>query len=340
MIMIEIDGSYGEGGGQIIRTALALSALTQQSCTIKNIRNGRPNPGLQAQHLSAVAAMQELCNAEVSGNKIGSTELTFSPKDLKFGAVDISIPTAGSVSLVLQPIMIAALNAKQDVYVKIDGGATHGKWAPPVSYMKEVLLNHLARHGYKASIEVERYGYYPRGGAKLEVVIQPCEMKEIIMKEQGAIKEIFGYSHASQHLKEKKVAERQAMEAATVLKKFFNVDAAIDTNYYDTLNPGSGIELFARTEKSIIGSDALGEIRKPADEVGREAAMHLAEQINNNGAVDEYAEDQLLPFLAVTGGKIKVGSLTDHTKTNIWVIEKFLPAKFEIKENVISCRKS
>ncbi|MCX6815445.1 MAG: RNA 3'-terminal phosphate cyclase [Candidatus Aenigmarchaeota archaeon] len=339
--MIEIDGSYGEGGGQIIRTALALSALTEQACRIKNIRKGRPNPGLQNQHLAAVSAMQEICNAEVSGNKLGSTELIFSPKDLRFGAVDISIPTAGSVGLVLQPIMIAASHAKNDINIKIDGGATHGKWAPPISYIKEVLLNHLTKFGYKASIEIERYGYYPRGGAKLEMVIQPCKLGKINLTESGKVKEIFGYSHASLHLKEKKVAERQAMEAATILNKIFGTKISIDANYYDTLNPGSGIEIFARMEKTILGSDALGEIKKSADEVGTEAAEKLVEQINNNGAVDEYAEDQLLPYMALTGGEIKVGKLTEHAKTNMWVIEKFLPVKFEVDEEskIIRCNK-
>jgi len=341
--MIEIHGDYLEGGGQILRTAVALSAVTQKDVRIINIRKGRPNPGLQTQHLEALNAIAGLCDAKVKGNKRNSTEIEFYPKEIKFGSIDIDIPTAGSVGLVLQPIMIAASNAKDNLYISINGGATNGKWAPPAYYIKEVLLGHLSKFGYNASIEIEKYGYYPRGGARVEAVIQKSSLSPIELIELGEIKEIYGVSHASSDLKDKKVAERQAKVAKNIIEERLGIKASIDAVYYNTLNAGSAVEIFAKTDKSIVGADGLGEFKKSAEDVGKEAAQHFLSQLNYGGAVDEYAEDQLLPFMALAAengeSRIKVGKLTDHTKTNIWVIEKFLPVKFEIDGKIIKCRK-
>ncbi len=343
--MIEIDGSTGEGGGQIIRTALALSAVTGKECRIFNIRRGRQNPGLQTQHLEGANAVAALCNAEIRGNKIGSTELKFYPRKIESKKIDISIPTAGSVGLVLQPLMIAASHAESKVEIEINGGATNGKWAPPLNYIKYVLLPLLEKMGYKANIEIKKYGYYPKGGAHVMATINPVHIKPIDLIQRGEIVEIKGISHASKHLEKAKVAERQAKTAEEIIKKELQIAPRISVNYVDALNPGSAIELFATCENSVLGADELGEIKKSAEQVGKEAAEKLIEELKTNACVDEHAEDQLLPFMALAaqGGEsmIKVHHLTNHTRTNIWVIEKFLPMKFEIdeKEKVIRCRK-
>lgn len=339
--MIEIQGDYLEGGGQILRTAVALSAVTGKPVAIKNIRKGRPKPGLQAQHLESINAIARLCSAEIKGNKLGSTEIEFNPQQIQSGDIDIYIPTAGSVSLVLQPLMIAAMHAGSRIGINIAGGATNGKWAPPLNYVINVLLPLLEKMDYKGNIRIEKYGYYPKGGAHVKAAIEPCSLKPLQLTERGEILSIEGISHAATELEKAKVAERQAKAAETVIKRDLETAPAIAINYVKTQNPGSAVELFARTENSVLGSDCLGEIKKRAEDVGKEAAEDMVKAILKNSAVDEHAEDQLLPYMALAEGKsaISVAEITNHTCTNIWVIEKFLPVKFEIdeKRKIIYC---
>ena len=301
--MIEIDGNYLEGGGQILRTSLALSAVTGKHVHITNIRKGRKNPGLQVQHLEAVNSMKTLCNADVSGASLHSTELTFIPHAISSGRVEIKIPTAGSTGLVLQSIMIAAVHAEKKVSIDIKGGATNGKWAMPMNYAKHVLLPLLEKMGYDAKIDIMKYGYYPRGGAEVKVEINPAKLAPIELVERGDVASIEGISHASEMLKDKSVAERQAKSAAEIIEKYTGIKTKINILYPDTLNPGSAIELFAKTEKSVLGSDNLGEIRKKAEDVGKEAAQKLVEEIKSGACVDEHAADQLLPYMALAAEK-------------------------------------
>ncbi|MBI4162364.1 MAG: RNA 3'-terminal phosphate cyclase [Candidatus Aenigmarchaeota archaeon] len=337
--MIEIPGDHLEGGGQIIRTSCALSAVTGKAVKITNIRKGRPNPGLQAQHIAAIEALSKLCDAKVTGLKQGNTELVFEPGDIRGGNIAINIPTAGSVGLVLQGLMIATGDI---VNIHINGGATNGKWAAPALYIKNVLLPLLSKMDYKADIFVDKFGYYPKGGAKIRMEIEPTKLKPIIMEERGKLISIQGTSHASVLLKEKKVAERQAKSAESFLRGKIDCNIiCIEPMYVETENPGSALDLQAVYENTILGADALGEIRKKAEDVGKESAQQLLKQINSDGAVDEHAEDQLLPYMALAcengESKIRVGHLTKHTETNIWTIEQFLPVKFEIENKKIRC---
>jgi RNA 3'-phosphate cyclase len=335
--LIVIDGSYGEGGGQILRTAIALSAVTGKPCKITNIRKGRCNPGLQAQHLEAINTVAHICGANVKGNIVGSQEIEFSPGKIKSGDVSVKIPTAGSVGLVLQSVMIVGTHAKE-LKIIIEGGATNGKWAAPVNYVKNVLCPLLEKMGYRVKISIERYGYYPKGGAKISATMKGANLKPLSLTDRGKLLSINGISHASAPLNKSNVAERQKDSADKILCEF-NIDKNISSEYVDSLCIGSGIDLYAIFEKSVVGSDGLGEIGKKAEDVGKEAALKLLKEIKSEAAVDEHAEDQLLPYMALSGsGSIKVPELTQHTKTNIWVIEKFLPVKFDIIGKIISCK--
>lgn len=343
MSLVEIPGDYGEGGGQIIRTAVALSAVTGKPCRIENIRAKRAKPGLQTQHLEAVKALAKLCGADIKGVHLGSTKLEFHPGKIKAGNISISIPTAGSIGMVLQGLMVAAIHAEKAVDISISGGATNGKWAMPLNYAKHVLLPLLAKMGYRAEIEIERYGYYPIGGSKVSVVIYPCELLPINLLERGEIVSVNGISHAAAELTKANVTERQQKTARDILFKELKITADVNAQYNDTACLGSAVELWAVCENTILGSDGLGERGKRAEDVGKEAAEKLVQQLRSNVAVDEYAEDQLVPYMALAAEKgesaIRVPKLTQHTQTNIWVVKQFLPVKFEMEGSVLHCKK-
>jgi len=343
--VIEIDGGYGESGGQILRTSVALSAVTNKPFKIFNIRKGRCVGGIRPQHLEAIKSVAKLCSAELKGAEVGSCELDFRPKALRSGQIDINIPTAGSVGLVLQGLMIAAAHVEEKIVIKIEGGATSGKWAAPVNYIRCVLLQTLEKMGYEAGLEIEKYGYYPKGGARVSMWINPCRLQPLQLIEQGKVLEIFGLSHASQHLENAKVAERQKDAADGLLYDEYQIPPKIEVKYVDTVCPGSAIDLWLRTDSSVMGSEGLGERGKTAEKVGTEAAKLLIKQVESKAPLDIHVADQILPYIAFAAehgpSHVRVAEITGHCKTNIWVIEKFLPVKFRIdeKKKIISCRK-
>jgi RNA 3'-terminal phosphate cyclase (GTP) len=332
--MIEIDGA--EGGGQILRTAIGLSALTGQSCSVKNIRASRPQSGLKEQHLQGVSAITKLCGGKLEGAEIGARQVEFFPGKIKSGSLRIDIGTAGSVGLILQALLIPAVRSK-GLHMHIRGGATFGKWAPPISWLQNVLLPALGSMGYMCRIEVRRHGYYPEGGAEVEVETAPVE-KLYPLGLTGAGKYIFevhGLSNASKSLQGQNVAERQMKAARELIFKEFNVTPKIDAEYADSRCPGSGIALWAETENSLIGADALGERGKRAEDVGKEAAEKLIAEIKAGAAVDRHLADNLIPYLGMAGGAIRTSEITQHVMENIKVAEKFLPMTFRIDGSMI-----
>lgn len=332
--MIKLDGSYGEAGGQIVRTALALSALTGKSFEVNNIRKGRCTSGLKAQHLHCIKALKELCNAKTNEVKIGSEHLRFIPDKFKAKNLTIDIGTAGSITLLLQSILLPCLFHKIKLTIR---GGTDGKWAMPFDYFNEVFIPQIKNYA-EINIKLLKRGYYPKGGGEIELTIKPKENNnKINITEQGKLLQIKGTSHASKDLENSNVAERQAKTAEMILKKY-NVPINIRTEYCNTLSPGSGIVLWAKFENTILGGDGLGERGKKAELVGQEAAKNIIKEIDSKAAVDSHLEDNLIPFLALFKGRIKVPELTNHTKTNIYVVEKFLDVKFEVnkKEKTIT----
>jgi len=336
--MIEIDGSYGSGGGQILRTAAGLSALTGKPCRVFNIRAKRRNPGLREQHLQAIRAVSRMCSGKLTGAEIGSQEITFEPGRIKEGELLVPISTAGSVGLVLQALLIPS--SKSGAKIKLSGGGTCGKWAPPISYIQNVLANFLSEMGYKVNIKVLREGFYPKGGAEVEVIAAPAVWKPVEIIKRGGVLTIGGISKASLSLKEQRVAERQVDASQKVLYEYFRILPAIEIEYSPSLCPGSSLQLWIDTEHFLrIGASATGEIGKKAEEVGREAARNLIKEYEGGG-VDSHAADQLLPYMALAGGKIKASRVTEHCRTNAFVIEKFLPVKFKIEGTLIEVVKT
>ena len=323
--MIEIDGSVA--GGQLVRTAVALSALTSRAFRITNIRSTRPQPGLKVQHMEGIRTIADLCGAEVKGLSLGSKEIEFHPKKFVPRDIAVDISTAGSIGLALQAILLATAKSDKAMKIIFNGGGTWNKWAPPVEYVKRVFLP-LVDH--KVEFSMIREGFYPKGGAKVEVTVFPFEPKPLDITERGVVSESFVLSIASESLKENKVAERQAEAARELLSETLK-DAHFEVEYRDSVSPGSGILIYAVSDGSIIGADAIGERGKRAEEVGKEAAKNFLFEYEK-GAVDRHASDMLLPYMALAGkGRIMTSQITHHILTNISVIEKFIPVKFKIE---------
>lgn len=354
--MIILDGSHGEGGGQIVRTALALSSLTGQPFKATNIRSGRKDAGLKAQHVQCIKALQKLCNAKADGAELGSKELLFVPGKIEAKNLTIDIGTAGSITLLLQAVLLPCMFANKTHKLTLIGG-TDTQWSMPIDYFANVLVPQYRR---VCGIEVKmpKRGYYPKGGGQVELTIKPeikrnefesFEAFQAALKhkaftiEQGKLVCIKGTSHASKTLEQAKVSERQASAAKQALAQL-NVPIEITTEYSDTLSTGSGITLWAIFAKNDdidnenpirVGADALGEQGKPAEKVGTEAAEKLLKELD--APVDAHLADNLIPLMALCKpSKITTTQITKHTETNIWVVEQFLGKMFKIKENIIT----
>lgn len=336
--MIEIDGSYLEGGGQILRTACALSAIRQIPCHIFNIRKGRKEPGLKPQHLLGLRALSELCNGKLEGDYLGSEEIWFYPGSLESAKKElrIKIETAGSITLLLQTLIPPSLFAKEPITILINGGATDTFFSPTIDHFRYVFLKILEKMGARIEVQIEKRGFYPKGGAKVKAIVYPTKLKPITLTTCGALKEIIIISGASELLKERKVAERQISGAKQILGKL-KLPIREIVEYYPTLSPGSQINIIAKFENTIIGSDNLGRIGKGAETVGKEVALEFLKEGKTGACLDKHLADQILPFMALSQGKseVTVSEITNHCRTNIWVIEKFLKGRFKIEGNKI-----
>jgi RNA 3'-terminal phosphate cyclase (ATP) len=328
--LIEIDGSFGEGGGQILRTSLALSALLGRPVRIYNIRAKRPRPGLQRQHLVSVKAVADLSSAKVEGLRLGSTEIRFYPDGIRSGVFRFDIGTAGSITLVLQATLPVMAFAPGPVRLVVRGG-TDVPWSPPVDYVRFVLRRLLERMGYVFEVIVRRRGHYPRGGGLVEAVVEkpPGRLEAVELHERGEVRLVEGLSHAVRLPRH--VAERQARAAEELLSKL-GVPVRISVEWYEPgrdphLGPGSGIVVWALAEKSVLGGDSLGAKGKPAERVGREAAQKLLEDLATGKALDRHASDMMITYAAVACGESLLGGaqLTMHAWTNLHVVKKLVP---------------
>ncbi len=326
--MIELDGSYGEGGGQIIRTALALSAITGEPVKIVNIRAKRDPPGLKEQHLNAIKAMQKLTDAEVSGASVGSKEIVFVPGEICGGNISLSISTAGSVGLILQPLLIAGLFAKKEVIIKIKGGGTWVKWAPPLKYIDRVLTRFLSRFGYHVEINEEVPGFYPAGGAKASIIIKPRKLSRITALQFGELVGVEIFADGSEELSKRKVLERMVSTARLSIYNHLGISPKVQKRYYKTQSVGCGILVVNVGEEGIHGNSALCRLGVRAEDVAREAL-----EFSYNRALDKHLGDQIVPFLALFGGEVTVEEITQHLKTNVWVCNQFLPESVKLVEN-------
>jgi len=328
--MLEIDGSRGEGGGQLVRTAVAVSAATNNAVHIVNIRAKRQQPGLMAQHVAAVKCVAALCNAGTSDVEVGSPMLTFRPGPLRPGNVKIDVGTAGSIPLVLQAGILAASFSPGETTFDITGG-TDLRYAPPIDYLANVLAPLLGKLGIAVFIEIKKRGYYPRGGGEVVAVVRPPP-KPLAFRVEGPGRtlSIGGKAHVVEL--ESDIAKRMAASATSELRSF-PVPVKIDEESPPGPGPGTGITVWARTEYSMLGASALGEKGLRAENIGAIAGRELAAEIKAGPSLDLHAADQLVPYLALGGGgAFTVRSISSHLETIMWLVTEMTGVRFRIEK--------
>jgi RNA 3'-terminal phosphate cyclase (ATP) len=322
--MLHIDGSYGEGGGQIVRTAVSLSVLTDTSIKVSRIRSNRPNPGLRPQHHLALSIMKTLSHAKTTGLYVGSSEITFEPGERKAGSFEFDIGTAGSMTLVFQTILLGMLYTDERVHVRLHGGSDV-RWSPSWDYFTQVFLPVIREMGVVVSAELVKRGYYPKGGGTAEITIEPFS---------GRLSPIeFTFFHPTQlfgqvHLCNlpDHIAKRMKQ---SVMKQAVNegVNCTIHTDRVESLSDGVGITLWTKDLGGKLGVAALGEKKISAETVGGKAIESILADIKSNATVDLHLSDQILPFMPHADGSsvYKVRKITGHCKTNAWVLKQFYP---------------
>ncbi len=340
---IQIDGAHGEGGGQIMRTAVALSLLTRLPFRMANIRARRPKPGLKAQHLHVLKAAMRLSGSSVTGAKEGSQVVTFAPGPPRGAEFEVDIGTAGSITLMMQTLLPALLFADGASAVTIRGG-TDVKMSPTFDWFREVVLPHARPLADEVAVECERRGFYPKGGGQVRVRVRPkfggdfdalkaairaalppCALVEALSPFAHDL-----YSVASDALRGQRVVERQVDGARAVLH---HREIRVHREYVPSHSIGTAVAAVARLPNgAVLGGDALGERGKPAEAVGREAAEALLAALDGGAPVDEHLADHLVPWLALRGGSFRAAALTDHLRTNCWLVEQFIGHVFRIDE--------
>jgi RNA 3'-terminal phosphate cyclase (ATP) len=325
--VLQLDGSVGEGGGQILRTALGLSLLTGTPFTIDRIRAGREKPGLLRQHLTAVQAAKEIGGAEVSGAAIGSRVLTFRPGPVTPGVYSFSVGTAGSATLVLQTILPALLTAGAPSTLSLEGG-THNAWAPPYDFLEKAFLPLLAKMGARVTAKLERRGFYPAGGGRIRVTIEPVpRLERIDLVERGKIRATRATAVVA------RLSPGIAQRELKVLERELSLDRNRLKCIEDRESPGPGNVVNVEIESEHVTEvfTGFGEKRVSAEDVAGRLAKEIRDYLDADVPVGEYLADQLLIPLALAGGGSFVSMpLSSHSTTNIGVIGQFLPRKFSV----------
>lgn len=328
--MLKIDGSYGEGGGQIIRTSLTLSCITSLPVKIRKIRAGRDKPGLRPQHVTCIEAAARLCDAEVTGAEVGSDKLIFRPtRQVYSGDYKFEIGTAGAAALVLQTILLPLVLVEGDSTVYVTGG-THVPFSPSAHYLRDVYAPMLIQSGADVLVQLVQYGWYPEGGGAImaQVSGQPKLSGQDLMQ-RGELERIFGVGLASNL--QVHIPQRIASRAEKQLEEL-NVPLDIRPEKATGHSTGAGIFLTAEYTNGRAGFSTIGERGMPSETVADNAVNDLLKFHRSSAAVDPHLADQLLLILALAYGKSRftTSEITRHLETNRWVIQQFVERKISI----------
>ena len=323
-----IDGSLGEGGGQVLRTALALALLTREPLRITRIRARRPKAGLRHQHLAAVRAAAEVGAAEVAGAELGSQELTFWPRRVAGGVYRWDVGTAGSVSLVLQAVLPALVLALQGSRVELSGG-THNPQAPPFEFLERVLLPVLREMGAGVRVRLERYGFYPAGGGRVVVEVEPARtLRPVVLTSRGQVEgfeAVALFSRLPPHV--------AARELAVVRQRLGWGEEVCTAREVPSPGPGNALLLSVWGEGFAEVVTAFGRRGVAAEVVAGEAVEAMARFLAAEVPVGEHLADQLLPYMALAGaGRVRTLPLSLHARTVIEVVRAFLPVEFLVSQ--------
>jgi RNA 3'-terminal phosphate cyclase (ATP) len=331
--LVKIDGSYGEGGGQILRTAISLSAITGKPVEVCNIRANRTNPGLRPQHLAGIKIIADLFHAKSENLKIGAEWIRFSPSD-KFegGSIKIDIGTAGSIPLILMTVVPAVSLSNNSLQIEVTGG-TDVRASPTIDYIKYIVAKSYLSIGPKFAVDVLKRGYYPKGGGLVQCTIKPCKTPgtiELLATRYLEPKIISVCSQLPAH-----VAMRQISSALIALEKkdirCSNYTASIETS----ISPGSSILVYSAADFSLyVGGDSIGERGKRAEAVGTEAAMRFLDSAIAEATVDPFLADMLVLPLALSKGRsrYRVARITQHLLTNLHIMSEIVRCKYSIEQ--------
>lgn len=331
---VDLDGSRGEGGGQILRTALTLSLLTGRPFRLRNVRARRDKPGLRPQHVAAVRAAAELCDARVEGDREGSSTLRFEPGPVRARDMELQVGTAGATALVLHTIHLPlAMRAHQPIRVAIEGGTFNDK-APSFPFLESTWRAHLASLGLAVAVAMPRAGFYPAGGGRIEAWIEPGRPRPLQLDDRGPLRRIRGVAGVSR-LNRGEIAERMRNRAEQALREAgIEAPIVIECVEWTGGSPGAAIALLADHDPGLapFTTVALGARGKPAEAVGAEAAASLLEELSLPGAVDSHSADQVLLPLSLADGpsRYTVTAVTEHLRTNARTVAAFLDRAIRI----------
>jgi RNA 3'-terminal phosphate cyclase (ATP) len=331
--LVKIDGSHGEGGGQILRTAISLSAISGKPIEVTNIRANRTNPGLRPQHLAGIKIIADLFHAKSENLKVGAEWIRFSPSD-KFegGSIKFDIGTAGSIPLILMTVVPAVSLSNNSLQIEVTGG-TDVKASPTIDYIKHIVAKSYLSIGPKFSVDVLKRGYYPKGGGVVQCTVKPCKTPSTIeLLATGYLepKIISVCSQLPVH-----VAKRQISSALIALEKkdirCSNYTASIETS----ISPGSSILVYSAADFGLyVGGDSIGELGKRAESVGTEAAMRFLDSTLAQATVDPFLADMLVLPLALSKGRsrYRVARVTQHLLTNLHIVSEIVRCKYSIEQ--------
>lgn len=319
--MITIDGSQGEGGGQILRTAIGLSLVTGKPFSIKKIRAGRKKPGLLNQHLTAVKAALKISGGSAEGAGLGSQELTFIPGQVEGGSYNFSVGTAGSTMLVFQALLPGLIGAKKRTVITLEGG-THNPFAPPFTFLEKSFLPLLAKMGVTITMDLKRYGFYPAGGGEITITVDPARqpLQKLELSQRGEIKRIGAFAFVS------RLPIHIARREMDVVRKHLNLETeACKSSVIESNGPGNVVFVEVEAEHVTAVFTGFGEKRVSAENVAELVVKKVRRYLENQVPVGFYLADQLLlPLALAGGGSFRTLSPTLHTITNVETIRQFL----------------
>ncbi|MGA2664321.1 MAG: RNA 3'-terminal phosphate cyclase [Nitrososphaerales archaeon] len=330
--VLEIDGSFGEGGGQTIRIATSFSIILGRPIRVTKVRAGRRTPGLRPQHAATLRILREVCGGSLEGGEIGSTEFAFAPGRPSSKSMTVDMGTAASITLVLQALIPAASLSGVELDLELVGG-TDVPWSPTCDYVAAVLAASLRRLGMEFGLVVERRGYYPNGGGRTKVHIRPCpEILPIELPARVSDPPISLVSRAG--MLPRRVAEQQASSATSQLARYGLSPAAVEIKTEESGSPGSSILVSAVDGSCFLGADSIGARGKPALRVGSEAAWWFAKSYATGACVDPHLADMLAPLLCLarSPSSLLTSEFTEHLRTSLHVAQQFVGADYTVRD--------